>query len=956
MGKNTISANIKIHINKVLSATRPFLQNRSFFIIEDEIKKELACLFQVSNFAINICSSYPNILANFLCNICYEKPLNLDNLKFFLDEKLMNIQEEKDFMKKIRILHHEQMLRILWRDANDYVAIENTMEELSIVADSFLDIALNWLYQKLVKKLGSPEINGIKQQMVIFGMGKLGGSELNFSSDVDLIFCYPKVAITKHEERTTDHHVFFNKLSRSLIKVIETITSDGFVYRVDMRLRPYGTQGHLAISFNSMEQYYQNQGRDWERYALVKARPVAGDIKAGYKLLQALEPFIYRRYLDFSAIDSLRYIKSLILKDIKKRKIKDDIKHGAGGIREIEFVVQFFQLVYGGKKKQLQQQNLMLALEQIEHLNLLKNDETKILGESYIFLRNVEHLLQIYEKRQTHMLPLGPSRVQLIAESMNFINSEKFENALKLYRASVNKIFNELLKLKNSESKSTVIWQQLWEMKHPPKKDIQLLKSKNFQNAENVYERLLLIKKSQLLDISNTSSKRIIDKFFPVFLQKCATENDPFQAYSRTLFVVQNVLKRTVYLKLLMEKPEVLDKLIKLCQKSEWMSQEIAKFPALLDELLININISKPPDKDTLKYELKNQIKFIEEDDVDLRLEALCYFKISNILKAVVSVMFKHMVLIDKSNYLTWVAEVILDEIVEMSWNIMVKKYGLPHGVKKNEKPFIVLGYGKFGGLEMGLDSDLDLVFIHNTDPHALTSSNACIDNQIFFSRFAQKIIRFCSLETHSGKLYETDIRLRPSGNSGLLVSTLNGYIKYIEEKAWVWEIQALVRARVICGNLALIKDEFENARKLVIQKKRDIVLLREEVKKMRIKMNSLDTSNIYIFNMKYGRGGIVDIEFLVQYTVLLHANICPSLVTWTDNIRILEIIKKQKLIAVCDSDEITRIYILLRSKIFKKSLNYETACIESSEFILERNHIIKLWNKYLDDHIKLIH
>ncbi len=932
-----------------------FLEEKCKYYEQEFLYSNVQNLFAVSDYAAQYVLLNPSVLFDQLKDKSIFKRVCHRQLKNELLAMISSETDESGLIRKLRMFRHKQMIKILFQEANDYTDIQQVMHDLSLVAECCIDVSLQWLSNAMHNEFGIPFHEDSFQQMVVLGLGKLGGMELNFSSDVDLIFCYPKSGITKGGNRTVENQWFFNRLGQSLISTLDKVTSEGFVFRVDLRLRPYGNSGALTLSFDAMEQYYQDQGRDWERYALIKARPVAGNKEQGYELLNMLKPFIYRRYLDFSAVEALRDMKALIRREIKQKGMQNNIKTGPGGIREIEFVAQTFQLVYGGRKHQLQNVSLLKTLNNLQDLSLLSKQEVDKLRASYLFLRHFEHLIQAWSDKQTHDIPEQEHLHLVLAKGMGYASWSALFAKLKSIRLQIDKLFSSLMSEPEAQTEGEGKWHLLWQNKADKALCIEKLQQHRFSEAEKVYQQLILLRDGySIKNISGRALERI-NRFMPVLLHTCESFSSPSQSLLRTLPIISNVFRRTSYLLLLLEHPGALKNLVRLCSDSLWISLEIAKYPSLMDEFLNAGYLYNPPSYEALQDELFNQLAHITKDDIESKLQSLCYFKLSHFVKSVFSQINGHMSLVMISNYLTWVAECIVQAVSSIAWDMMTEQYGLPEGVDaSDEKPFIILGYGKLGGIEMGPGSDLDLVFIHNTDPQGLTSGKRSIDHQTFFSRFGQKVIHFLSTLTPLGRLYEVDVRLRPSGNAGLLVSPIIAFESYQKEKAWVWEQQALIRARVVVGDNKLMTERFKSLRSCILKRASTICDLHSAVKKMRNKMKTLDKSDAEKFDIKYGRGGIIDIEFIVQYMVLCSANKLPSLLEHTDNITLLEILTKEQLLAASDKRLLKKTYLKLRAISHKKTLQKESDNVISKTFLFERQGVIKIWNSKLKDNLSV--
>ena len=871
--------------------------------------------------------------------------------------RLEAIDAEPQLDTCLRRLRQQEMLRLIYRDFNRLADMEQTTREISWLADACVDAALKWHYQRLCLELGTPMSRHTNkaQQMVVLGMGKLGAYELNLSSDIDLIFTYPEGGETRGGARSVDNQQFFLKLGQRLIKSIDTVTVDGFVFRVDMRLRPYGQSGVLALSFDAMEEYYQDQGRDWERYAMIKARVIAGDKKAGEELMGMLRPFVYRRYIDFSAIESLRDMKAMINREVKRRGKANDVKLGAGGIREIEFIVQSFQLIRGGRQPELQQRELQLVLDELEKSDCLPADVVQELRAAYIFLRNTEHAIQGYMDKQTQALPADDIDCQRLAFVMGYPDWQSFSQVLQAHRDVSHSHFLGVVSSPEEQHPEAIAahneWVDLWSQELEEKTALQLLQQTGYENAEDSLRLLMHLHNSRQIVSMQTVGRQRLNEFMPLLLQSLAQSSQPSLTFSRILPLVEAVVRRTAYLVLLVENPQALQQLIVLCGASPWIAQQLAYHPVLLDELLNTGTLYAPPELSMLRQDLSQQMLRIPWDDLEAQMEGLRYFKLAHVLRIAASEVSGRLPLMKVSDYLTWIAEVLLDHVLSLVWQQLTARHGFP--LREDGEPcdgdFIIVAYGKMGGIELGHGSDLDLVFIHNGDSSRDTDGDKAIETGVFFTRLGQRIIHVLSTQTHLGQLYEIDMRLRPSGEKGLLVSSLKAFADYQHKHAWTWEHQALVRARVVAGCPQLQK-KFESLRSEILCRARDLQDLQTEVVQMRQKMadhlipaQARDEKN-GLFDLKHSRGGIVDIEFMVQYAVLAWAHQYPALVRWTDNIRILESLQKEGLFKVEEVQALTDAYKGYRMAAHRLALQKQAGVLPVEQFAEHRQAVLAKW------------
>jgi len=877
-------------------------------------------------------------------------------------------QNEDELGRALRRQRARHQVRIIWRDLTRQADLVQSCRDLSDMADATIDQAYQWLYSRHCEQFGTPtgRRSGEPQQMVILGMGKLGAVELNLSSDIDLIFAYPEGGETVGVKRSLDNQEFFIRLGQRLIKALDPMTVDGFVFRVDMRLRPYGSSGALVLSFNALEQYYQDQGRDWERYAMIKARVVAGDQVAGAQLLDMLRPFVYRRYLDFSAIEALRTMKQLIQQEVRRKGMADNIKLGSGGIREVEFIAQAFQLIHGGRDLSLQQRPLLKVLSTLEGQGYLPPAVISELREGYEFLRYTEHAIQAIADRQTQMLPDGAQDQARIAFMLGFADWDSFHEKLMFWRGRVAWHFAQVIADPDEDegAESEVVvggeWLPLWEEAQDEEAACRQLEEGGFADASKALKALAGLRSSPQLRAMQRLGRERLDAFIPRLLAQAVEHANPDLVLERVLPLVEAVARRSAYLVLLTENPGALRRLLTLCAASPWIAEQITRFPLLLDELLNEGRLFKPPLAPELAAELRERLTRIPEDDLEQQMEALRHFKLAHRLRVAASEIAGSLPLMKVSDYLTWLAEAILEQVLALAWRQTVAKYGTPlrtDGTLCNPG-FIIVGYGKVGGLELGHGSDLDLVFIHDGDPQAETDGPKSIDGAQFFTRLGQRIIHLLTAQTNSGQLYEVDMRLRPSGASGLLVSSLGAFARYQENEAWTWEHQALVRARVLVGSQD-VGQAFEKVRAQVLGKARDLAKLQQEVSEMRAKMrDNLGTKSTAAgtaanafdatapFDLKQDAGGIVDIEFMVQYAALAWSQSHPPLLRWTDNIRILEELEHEGLMPAEDASLLREAYKAYRSAAHRQALQKDAGVIPGDQFADERRQVLRIWKE----------
>lgn len=910
----------------------------------------------------------PQMLLSLADSGLLERALRGGELREQLVATLADCEGEDELAKRLRRFRNRQQLRIIWRDITRQADLIETCRDLSDLADACIDQAYQWLYPRHCTQFGTPvgRRSGQAQHMVILGMGKLGAHELNLSSDIDLIFGYPEGGETEGVKRPLDNQEFFIRLGQKLIKALDAITVDGFVFRTDMRLRPYGSSGALVFSFNALEQYYQDQGRDWERYAMIKARVVGGDQQAGARLLDMLRPFVYRRYLDFSAIEALRTMKQLIQQEVRRKGMAENIKLGAGGIREVEFIAQAFQLIHGGRDLSLQQRPLLGVLKTLEGQGYLPPAVVEELREGYQFLRYTEHALQAIGDRQTQMLPDNDQDRTRVAFIMGFDSWQAFHERLMHWRGRVDWHFRQVIADPDEDLESADDeavggeWLPLWEDVQDEEAACRQLAEAGFSDAQAAWQRLAGLRNGNQVRAMQRLGRERLDAFMPRLLAQAVEHDNPDLVLERVLPLIEAVARRSAYLVLLTENPGALQRLMTLCAASPWIAEQITRFPLLLDELLNEGRLFKPPLAPELAAELRERLMRIPEDDLEQQMEALRHFKLAHRLRVAASEIAGSLPLMKVSDYLTWLAEAILEQVLALAWRQTVAKHGAP--LRADGSPcdpdFIIVGYGKVGGIELGHGSDLDLVFIHDGDPQAETSGAKPIDGAQFFNRLGQRIIHLLTAQTNSGQLYEVDMRLRPSGAAGLLVSSVGAFERYQENEAWTWEHQALVRARVLVG-CPRVGKAFEAVRAKVLGRERDLDKLRVEVSEMRAKMRDNlgskttaagTAANAFEatapFDLKQDAGGIVDIEFMVQYAALAWSRQYPELLEFTDNIRILEGLERVGLLPGEDARLLQDIYKAYRSAAHRQALQKQPGVVGGDQFQEQRRDVMRIWRE----------
>lgn len=870
-----------------------------------------------------------------------------------LTDALDGVADEIALHRTLRVFRRREMIRIIWRDLTTAAPLSETLEDLSELADVCIRYALDLLHDLTCADLGIPrDDQGRPQRLVVLAMGKLGARELNLSSDIDVIFCFPRSGEVTGGPRALSNEQFFVRLAQRLVQALANVTADGFVFRVDARLRPFGEVGPLALSFQAMEDYYQSQAREWERYAMIKARPVAGEARDRAALMDMLRPFVYRRYLDFGAFESLRDLKQMIAKELHRRGMDANIKLGPGGIREIEFIGQAFQLVRGGRDPDLQVRPIRQVLAALAEKGLMPQAAIAELDSAYCFLRLVENRLQAYRDKQTHKLPDEmPGRLRL-ARSMGFADWSAFVAVLDTHRRLVQAQFDAVFAAPVSaadqgESGLLAVWSGIDETAHA----LALLEEVGFDDPEAVRARIEQFRDATLRKGLSRRGQARLAQLMPQVLRISAGSEHPDLTLERVLRVLEAIARRSAYLAMLIEHPVILSHLARLASMSPWFTDHIERHPLLLDELIDPRRLYVPLRRENLEAELDALLAHIEAEDLEQQMERLHQFAQGNMLRVAAADLTEVIPLMVVSDYLTEIAEVSVARVLRLAFAHLIARHGRPTAILGEETGFLVLGYGKLGGIELGYGSDLDLVFLHGgMSVDAMTEGPKDISNEQFFARLGQRIIHMMTTQTATGTLYEMDMRLRPDGNKGMLVRSLTSFADYQENAAWTWEHQALVRARAVAGDAALC-ERFAEIRRAILCRVRDPDQLRVDVREMRIKMReTLDQSRDGHFDPKQGAGGIADIEFMVQYAVLRWAAAHPMLTDWTDNVRLLETLARLNLLPGQAAQDLSDAYKALRARYHRSALQEQPKTISVDQLQPERERVQSLWRTLMED------
>ncbi|TPV62138.1 bifunctional [glutamate--ammonia ligase]-adenylyl-L-tyrosine phosphorylase/[glutamate--ammonia-ligase] adenylyltransferase [Aestuariibacter sp. GS-14] len=933
--------------------------NIQAYPIIEQYQDDIRHVLGLSPFVGEIITAQPKWLADILTHQ-WHLHADIPQLCELLKSQLTGVENEIKLCEVLRQFRQIHMAALAWRDLTNQQSIDVSLSQVSVLADALIMAAYHWLYDHLCERHGTPQGPNGPQPMLILGMGKLGGHELNFSSDIDLIFAYPFKGETDHPRKPLENQQFFTKLAQKLISALNKVTVDGQVFRVDMRLRPFGESGPLVAHFGALEDYYQDQGRQWERYAMIKARVLNPPCPYRTQLEGILQPFIYRRYLDFTTLDAIRDMKRLINKELRRRQLTNNIKLGPGGIREVEFFAQSFQLIHGGREPRLQSRQLLIVLHQLVALKLIDKESIDSLIEDYYFLRKAEHTLQQFNDQQTQLLPDEPWPQQVLTRVMGYLSYTDFLDALQQVTTRIHDQFNQLVAEPGDEQQQQdalfVRCKDAWVVPMTsPEFSALFAPELSPENAEALFNQLndfrQNLSRHRIGQKGEDTLAKLIPELLYFMLKQCPGET--LVLFPRLCSVISAITGRTTYLDLLHENPSVLKQLIKLCARSEWITEQIRSFPLLLDELLTPLYLQQQQTNISLCFaeytdELRQALLRVDPEDTEQLMEQWRQFKLSQQLRIAASDISGSLPIARVSDKLTALAEVMLHAVLKSAWGQVTDKFGAPVHLKEGEYGFLIVGYGKLGGYELGYGSDLDLVFLHNAPSDSVTTGSKSISAQQFYIKLSQRIMHLLNTKTMAGQLYETDLRLRPSGNAGLLCCHESGFSHYQEKEAWTWEHQALVRARSIVGDSAL-HDSFMRIRQSILQRKRELPALVNDVVSMREKMREhLLDANAEGLDLKQCEGGITDIEFMTQFWVLGYAHQFPSLIKWTDNLRIIDTVAEVGLISVEQAQALQDAYLTLRDHYHQLTLSGVKLASQTDALNTIRQRVSALWQACL--------
>ena len=914
-----------------------------------QVAQSLPLVWASSDYVQRCCTRQPQFLQQLL--LSGELLSDAVDLEAQLQDVMAGAKEAQWF-ELLRRFRTRQLVRIAWRDIAGWASLNVTLQELSLLADVCIQFAYRSMYQLLCERYGTPRAasSGAAQPLLILGMGKLGGRELNFSSDIDLVLLYPEEGETDGA-RPIDNAEFFLRLAQKIVQLLANTTAEGFVYRVDLRLRPFGESGRVALSFAAFEIYLQQHGRDWERYAYVKARAITALEHYPELYAQVLRPFVYRRYLDFGVFEALRLMKSMIEREVERRELQDNIKLGPGGIREIEFIAQAFQLLRGGSDPRLQQRELRQVLPLLEGRRLLRREQVMELTAAYDFLRRVENRLQQWNDEQTHQLPTAAEDRERLAKSLRCAAWVELEQQLQHHRQRVAAHFSQAV-FGLAAQPDTTQGVQILDLEGEPDDWQPLLSS--CADAAAIKAMLSELASSAYYRRLDETGRRRLCELLPRLLTVLASLDSAALILSRLVKILEMIGGRTVYLALLNENAAALRRLVELCARSQFLADQVAAHPLLLDELLDERLIEVPPSREQFVAELAARQDAGRSEDPERQVEMLRHFQRAALFRVAVADLTGALPLMKVSDRLTDIAELIVGSALNLAWVQITARHGQPYceSVSMPRRPasMIVVAYGKLGGLELGYGSDLDLVFLHDSEGELQQTDGAQpIDNTLFFQRLGQRLVHLLTTHTSAGRLYEIDTRLRPGGNRGLLVQSLQGFRHYEFSEAWTWEHQSLLRARAIVGGQQQCA-VFEQARIDVLCQAVRRTDLKQEVRKMRSRMReNLSSAKPGQFDLKQDAGGVADLEFLVQYWVLSWADRYPQIILFSDNIRQLESLASGNLVPQARVDFLVDTYRSYRARLHHLSLNGGGAVVPDAEFAAERQAVVRIWAEVME-------
>ena len=910
-------------------------------LFDTDFKNNIQHLAIASTYALNQLCRTPALLSN----LYQLEQFNLDQMT--LTAASQQAKEIGEIQKILRQHRHAKLTEIIYLDVIGNMPLKQVLLHLSDLADQLIRCALAAAERQLIKKHGQPvDSDGKPITLNVIAMGKLGGRELNFSSDIDLICSYANEGdLTGYGHLA--YQEFFTRVVKLLTKLLNDITEDGFVYRVDLRLRPWGDSGPIALHHLALEHYYQLHGREWEQYAMVKARMVTGSDSDRRFIQSIIKPFVYRKYHDYRVFEGLAGLKDQIDHKARSKNMHNNIKVGDGGIREIEFFVQAFQILKGGRNNKLQSQQIFICFDVLQTQNIIPTKTIDELREAYVFLRLLENKIQMMADEQLHSCPQNNLIQERIAITLRLKDWKSVQRLLDSHRARVSYHFTELFK-RETETDNNISLSDTFSEDKTDNQQIELLEAYGLNQTEEINQKLTGFFNSKAWGFMSAKAKKRFSTLLPDLLISVSQTKNHLVLFNRLINLFSSIAGRSVYFELLHQNGHLLDKLVRLFNKSEWIAQEVAQYPMLLEHLIQPNNNKDKFDRNQIANGLRIQLDNVA-GDTELELDSLRLFKREQTIVIAIDELSEQIRPLAVSQYLTELAEIILHAVFQLACNALEIQYGKPQctveGVMR-EANFAIIGYGKLGGQEMHYQSDLDVIFLHDSiGSDQLTNGKKSIDNSVYFARLAQKIISMTSILTSSGKLYEIDSRLRPEGASGLLVTSDHAYLRYQLDKAWTWEHQALVRARHVGGS-PILQLVFQKMRQKILCIERNPQKLKQDIIEMRAKIGQIKAPNEGDYrNLKYSKGCMVDIEFMVQYWSLLHANKVSSISIYSDNIGIINELFRLDLISSRQS-QLVGIYQTYHRLLHRTVLQNNPAEIASGKIAAAVEHVNHCWDE----------
>ncbi|MBI3246615.1 MAG: bifunctional [glutamate--ammonia ligase]-adenylyl-L-tyrosine phosphorylase/[glutamate--ammonia-ligase] adenylyltransferase [Deltaproteobacteria bacterium] len=818
-----------------------------------------------------------------------------------LHESLSFALSEDEFMRELRIYRNREYFRIGLRDLLGLASLSETTAELSFLAEAVVQIAYEYTRARVRVAYGEAvvqEQDGVRPLgFVVFGMGKLGGVELNFSSDIDLIFLYERDAglTTGGEKGAVEPRIFFSQLAQGLTRVVSELVAGGRVFRVDLRLRPDGVNGPIVNPLSNALLYYESWGQTWERVALLKARPIAGEKDLGEQFLRDIAPFVFRRYLDFSTIEDIKGMKARVERSLRAPERGGmNVKLGRGGIREIEFIVQALQLIHAGKDGRVRERTTLPALERLVECRYLAAADRDTLRDAYRFLRHVEHKLQIVQDRQTHTLPEDEAGIRALARRLRIseqqgqvgsgkwkVESDRgpdeagmFWAVLRAHMDAVHQIFSTLFHDQDGAVAPPLgEFSELFRELHQEERVIWRLQKLGFQELPEAYGNLRLLHDGPSHSPATPKRRKLLYDLAPMLLQEVAKAADPDRALAAMAHLVASIGARSSFLALLRENPQTLHTLIGLFGASAYLTQVFLRHPELLDSLVRADLVQVSKDKETMLAELTARLA--EAREFEDRLDMLRRYRTEEFLRIGINDSNGLLDVTDVTAQLTSLAEVCLAGAYEVARVALMEQLGLACVPGQ----LAIVGMGKLGAGELNYNSDLDLIFLYAAEEEeAASRTSGTLSPQEFFTKLVQRLISVLQVQTREGYVYKIDTRLRPSGRSGSLVSSVAAFLRYHETSSQLWERQALIKARVVVGEPEF-RTVVETALAGIAYAAGIDAVGVAEIDRLRGRMEQeLAHEQAGRFNIKTGRGGIVDIEFLVQMLQLRYGQRLPTL------------------------------------------------------------------------------